>query len=332
MVSRLGVGLVWRRIAMVALIIVMAACTWNSAKQKESGDDPATVALKYLTAASSYTVGGRATQSGVPYSFALDVQGVDLHGTVEVGGLPVEVTKMDRRYFIRSAQYMRTVASNADIIGNDWILWGANDLTRLLDKLTDESAVAASIKHSSSGLRSGRDSLDGVLATKLSNQEIVIWTTLDQPVRPLRIETRLDHPLSNALTDVRLNYSKFNEPVSMVPVSEWVDPNNWNTLRPAFRRASPGDFEDCGPAGCSYSVDVKNWGGSRGESTYIITFTRSSGASLGTCSGSIPTTTHLQTTRLSCRTTTQAWTNFWYSPNDDSWTALTDIHNPNPGP
>jgi hypothetical protein len=298
----------------VAALVVLLPTACSSNKEEPSAADLLASATKYLRAAATYTVQGRASQSDAVYTYALDVTGLDGHGAVQVGGVPVEVTKARGTYLIRGYPYLKTVSSNADYIGQDWVLWSNNDLTRLLDKLTDSTHLAATIGTARSGLKRSEDTVVDLKATKLSNDQIAVWVSADRPIRPLKVETRADHPLANGLADVKLSFSKINEPVVVEPVVAWVDPANWDTLRPFYRvQGDTYEYQSCDGSGCGIAVTVKNFGGTRGGVSFSFTFSKDGGGVLGTCGGPIPPTGNNATSRISCRIATDEWKEYYNS-------------------
>jgi hypothetical protein len=281
--------------------------------------------MKHLSQAATYTVDGRAAQGDTAYSVAMDLNGIDGHGSVLVGGNPVEVTKARAAYLIRGYPYLRTVSPNADYIGYDWVLWSNNDMSRLLDQLTDPAQLNAALSPGARSLRRSNDVLFGTDAIKLYNEGVILWVSVDPPVRPLRLETRSDHQLG-FLKDVKVNFSKINEPVVVEPVSVWVDPSNWDSMRPFFKvQAETYEYQDCDAGGCGLAVIAKNFGGARGNTSFAFTFAKDGGGDLGTCSGLVPASSNGASARIGCRIETDDWKEYYRSGTQAGFGATVKI-------
>jgi hypothetical protein len=325
--TRMGVAAGNRVTIVTAALLLLfgAGCGAFGARGEAPARQLLADSLKHLSQAATYTVDGRAARGDANYSVAMDVNGIDGHGSVMVGGNTVEVTKAKGAYLIRGYPYLRTVSPNADYIGNDWVLWSNNDMSRLLDQLSDPALLSAALSPEGPSLKRSNDVLFGTDAVKLTNDAVTVWVTADPPVRPLRLETQPDHQLGY-FKDVKVNFSKINEPVVVEPVSIWVDPSNWDTMRPFFKvQAETYEYQDCDSGGCGISVSAKNFGGARGNTSFEFTFAKDGGGDLGTCSGLVPVTSNGGTARIGCRIETDEWKEYYKSGTQTGFGATIKI-------
>lgn len=309
-----------------ALLLLMAAgCgTFGSIAEPPAGQVLAD-SVGYLSRAATYTVDGTVTEGSTTYTVAMDVKGVDGQGSLLVNGNQIDAVKAKGSYLIRSYPYLRTVSPNADYIGNDWVLWSSNDISRMLDQLTEPAVLSAALAPEAPSLKRSPDLLFGSDAVKLQNDVVTLWVSADQPTRLLRIETRSDHQLGY-LKDVRINFSKINEPVAIEPVTVWVDPANWDTMRPFFKvQGDSYEYQSCDSGGCGIAVNVKNFGGTRGSASFSFAFAKDGGGDLGSCGGAIPATSNGAESKIGCRIETDEWKEYYKSGTQTGYGATIKI-------
>lgn len=310
----------WIRVLMCAAAC-LAACALPGSSQAPAASQVLATRLAAFAAAKTVTMVGHVSFGDVSYPVSLQVDDRgEASGSVELDHLMVSARLAGGRAFLQNTNYY---AGHQLATGGQWVLESGNPVADLLAKLADRKALAAAMRALAGSDVEQRPSADvgTVKAIRLENPDFSATVPVGGGP-PLRLVTGVDSPLSDGLTDVRLDLSDYGLAASIVAPDAFLDrtqPDTW----PAHYTIiigpdTPFGWDNCDRSGCTLSAAFKNTGGKVGSATATFYVSRG-GTVLTTCETAIPATGYSGVVRAGCRAS---------FTNDASVSANAQTHNP----
>jgi hypothetical protein len=293
--------------AWAAVLLTAAGCGLPGVGAPAQAPKPAQVLQSRLAAfvsAPAVALDGTVSMEGTTYQVTLSEDGqLRAQGTVTVNHQPVVVSWTGEQLFLKGADYFN---AQQLYVGTRWVLTHSDKLQGLVAKLANRRELAAAfaaLAGANVAQRAG-SAVNGVKTLQLAS-DTATATVPAAGGAPLRLATAVDQPLSDGLSDLKLNVSATAVAVSVTaPPAPYVDLANLSTLPANFEQVSePADsfrFESCDARGCTLAVDFRNQGGRVGASTATFYILQGSSRA-ASCTVSIPAADHAATVRAGCR-------------------------------
>jgi hypothetical protein len=288
---------------LVCAAACLPACALPGSSQGPTASQVLATRLAAFAAAKTVTMIGHVSYGDVnyPVSLQVDDQG-QASGTIELDHILVSALLAGGRVFLKNSTYY---AGHQLATGGQWVLEPNGPVVDLLAKLADRKALAAALRAAAGSDVGQRPSaaVSGVKTVRLANPDFSA-TVPAAGGPPTRLVTGVDTPLSDGLTDVRLDLTDYGLAASIAAPDAFLDriqPDTW----PAFYTAvigpdTPFSYDGCDPSGCTLSASFKNTGGRVGSATATFYVARQ-GTFLASCDVPIPPAGHGEVVRAGCR-------------------------------
>lgn len=300
-----------KRLGLAALaLLLVAACTLSG----ESHPGPTTDQLLHsarqaYAAALDYHVSVSFVVGGKHYRQEVNVHRPDASGSETLEDLGFEFMLSGGALYRRGHDFVQQTSGDqvAKLVGDGWLKAEDAQIAADLQRFLDPGLFDDLQGHHPSVARAGQVALHGHTTQRLIDGTRSLFVDTKAPGYLIRLEDPEGKYLTDGATNLVMDFFDFGVPVTVTPPSGFVDLSDPATL-PARFIATSIDASNCDRSGCTLKAAVRNDGGP-GSSTADFTL-ESGGSVIDRCTAPIAASAYNGTQEVSCRVSSQAWTNW----------------------